>query len=54
MDLDKFRSQWNDPEFEQSFARLDQAPPSAIVERLKRSDERAKRWCGMGSDHAYF
>jgi hypothetical protein len=44
MDLDKFRSQWDDPEFEQSFARLDQEPPSAIVERLKSMDGRAKRW----------
>jgi anti-sigma-K factor RskA len=44
MDLDKFRSQWNDPEFEQSFARLDQEPPSAIVARLQSMDRRAKRW----------
>jgi peptidoglycan/LPS O-acetylase OafA/YrhL len=44
MDLDKFRSRWDDPEFEQSLARLDQAPPSAIVELLKRRDRRAKRW----------
>ncbi len=46
MDLDKFRSQWDDPEFEQSFARLDQEPPSAIVERLKSMDVRARRWRG--------
>jgi len=44
MDLEKFRSQWDDPEFEQSFARLDQEPPSAIVERLQSMDRRAKRW----------
>jgi anti-sigma-K factor RskA len=44
MDLEKFRSQWDDPEFEQSFARLDQEPPSAIVKRLKSMDGRAKRW----------
>ncbi len=46
MDLEKFRSQWDDPEFEQSFARLDQEPTSAIVQRLKSMDERARRWRG--------
>jgi hypothetical protein len=45
MDLDKFRSQWDDAEFEQSFARLDQEPPLTVVKRLKSMDGRAKRWC---------
>jgi len=46
MDLDKFRSQWDDPEFEQSYARLDPEPPLAIVKRLKSIYRRAKRWRG--------
>ena len=44
MDIEKFRSQWEDPEFERSFAQLDQEPPSAIVKRLQRMHEHARRW----------
>ena len=43
MDLDKFRAQWDDPEFEQSYARLDPEPTSAVIERLKRMDGAARR-----------
>jgi predicted anti-sigma-YlaC factor YlaD len=44
MDLDEFRSRWNDPEFEQLYARMLQEPTSEIIKRMKRRDARAKRW----------
>ena len=44
MDLDKFRAQWEDPEFEQSYARLDPEPTSSVIERMKSMDRRDKRW----------
>ena len=44
MDLEKFRSHWSDPEFEQSFARLDQEPSSSVRDRMKAMDARERRW----------
>jgi hypothetical protein len=42
--IDKFRAQWDDPEFEQSYARLDQEPISETIKRVKRRERREKRW----------
>jgi hypothetical protein len=42
--IDKFRAQWDDPEFEQSYARLDPEPTSEIIKRLKRRERCEKRW----------
>jgi hypothetical protein len=44
MDIDKFRSQWDDPEFAESFARSDRESPYEIVQRLEKIYERAQRW----------
>ena len=44
MDIDKFRAQWDDPEFVKSYARLDQEPVSEIIKRMERRERREKRW----------
>jgi hypothetical protein len=44
MDIDKFRSQWDDPKFEQSYAQLDQEPPSEIIQRMKIKHLRDDLW----------
>jgi hypothetical protein len=45
MDIfDKVRARWEDPEFLQSLAKLDQEPISETIKRMKRRERREKQW----------
>ena len=44
MDIEEFRSRWNDPEFVKSYVGLDKEPTSETIKRMKRMDARDKRW----------
>jgi hypothetical protein len=44
MDLEKFRSQWDDPEFAKSFARLDEKDIFGIIERMEGRERYEDRW----------
>jgi hypothetical protein len=45
MDLEKFRSRWEDPEFEQKFyLMVADEPPSQLRARLRSWEKRARRW----------
>jgi membrane protein YdbS with pleckstrin-like domain len=42
--FDKLRARWNDPEFVQSLAKLDQEPIAETIKREKRRERREKQW----------
>lgn len=45
MDLEKFRSRWEDPDFEKKFyLMVDDEPPSQLRARLQSWEKRARRW----------
>lgn len=45
MDLEKFRSRWEDPEFVQKlYLMVDDEPPSQLRARLQSWEKRARRW----------
>jgi hypothetical protein len=44
MDFEKFKAQWNDPEFVASINRRFPEDPREIVRRMEKIDMRAQRW----------
>jgi hypothetical protein len=42
--IDKFRAQWDNPEFEQKYARLVPETPEEAIKRMKSLRWRIKRW----------
>jgi hypothetical protein len=44
MGLEQFRSQWDDPEFARSFARLDEKEIFAIIDRMEGRERYEDRW----------
>ncbi len=43
MDIDEFRTRWDDPEFVKSHSQVGHEPTSDIIKRMKNRDKREKR-----------